>query len=105
MTKKIVLLDTIKQKNNYTFSIKWTDGTTDDFRLCELQRNCPCAGCVDESTGRRLSHLDAVPDHLTAIKIENVGRYALKIHFASGCSRGIYSFDFLRLLNRRLVPK
>lgn len=95
---KVVLLKNIVQKDNHTFSITWSDGSIDHFRLSELQKNCPCAGCVDEITGKRIANAQKVSDNVTALRIENVGHYALKVHFTTGCSRGIYSFDYLRRL-------
>jgi DUF971 family protein len=86
----------IWQKDNYTFSIEWNDGHTQDFRLCDLQRNCPCAHCTDEMTGKRLVNPNNVPDHVKAIVIRSIGRYGLRIQYTSGCSMGIYSFDRLR---------
>lgn len=86
----------IWQKDNYTFSIQWNDGLTQDFRLCDLQRNCPCAHCADEITGRCLLDPKTVSDDVKAIAIRSIGRYGLRIQFTSGCSTGIYSFDRLR---------
>lgn len=86
----------IWQKDNYTFSIQWNDGSTQDFRLCDLQRNCPCAHCNDEMTGKRLVDPKNVPQDLRAVAIRSMGRYGLRIQFTSGCSMGIYSFDRLR---------
>lgn len=92
----------IYQKNNHTFSILWSDGSLADYRLSDLQRRCPCAGCVDEVTGLRLSHAKPVDNDVKAITIKNVGRYALKIQFSEGCSTGIYSFDMLHNFNGAL---
>lgn len=86
----------IWQKDNYTFSIQWNDGSIQDFRLCDLQKQCPCAHCSDEITGQRLLDAQLIPDHVQALVIRNVGRYGLRIQFTSGCSTGIYSFDRLR---------
>lgn len=86
----------IWQKDNYTFSIQWNDGLTQDFLLCDLQRNCPCAHCTDEMTGKRLIDPKAIPNDVKAIVVRSVGRYGLRIQFTSGCSTGIYSFDRLR---------
>lgn len=91
-------IKTIQQRDNCSFSILWNDEKTSVFRLADLQRACPCAGCVDEITGRRRILAEDVPEALEAISIESVGRYALKIHFRSGCSRGIYHFNYLRQL-------
>lgn len=95
---KPIFISSIKQKDNYTFSVVWSDEVSQDFRLSHLQRNCPCAACVDEATGKRLVEANAIHDNVMAISIKSVGRYAIKIQYTNGCSAGIYSFDFLRQL-------
>lgn len=94
--KTSLFVTQIWQKNNHIFSIQWNDGLVQDFRLCDLQRNCPCAHCADEITGQRLLDPQTVSDDVRAVVIRSVGRYGLRIHFTSGCSTGIYSFDRLR---------
>jgi DUF971 family protein len=86
----------IRQESPQGFMIEWLDGKVDRYTLTELQKACPCAACVDESTGLRRIPAEEVPAHLSAIKIESVGRYALRVQFTSGCSRGIFGFDYLR---------
>jgi DUF971 family protein len=86
----------IWQKDNYTFSIEWNDQVIQEFRLSHLQKNCPCANCRDEVTGKSLVVEHAIPHDLRAVSIRSVGRYGLRVRFASGCSTGIYSFDYLR---------
>lgn len=86
----------IWQKDNHVFSIEWSDGAIQDFRLSDLQRKCPCAGCRDETTGKQLLDPRTVPDDVRAIAIRSVGRYGLRIQFTSGCSMGIYCFDQIR---------
>lgn len=85
----------IDQIDNHTFMIEWGDGLTKNYRLSDLQKNCPCANCVDENTGKRLN-TSFVKDDVKALNIMNVGRYALRIQFDSGCCRGIFGFDKLR---------
>ena len=97
-TRHLKEVEKIIQKDKHTFTVEWSDGLIVDFRLSDLQRLCPCAGCTDESTGKRLIDASAIADDLKASAIETVGRYALRINFNSGCSKGIYSFDFLRQL-------
>lgn len=84
----ISLVREVKQKDRHTLQIIWTDGTTNDYRLSDLQRGCPCAGCSEEKP-----HID---EAVTATRVTLVGRYALRIEFTSGCSHGIYEFDRLR---------
>lgn len=91
----------IFQKNNHNFVIEWSDGVAKEYRLSDLQQRCPCANCVDELTGKRKRDEKSVQDDVRAIRIVSVGRYALKIHFSSGCSTGIYSFDMLRELGKK----
>lgn len=93
------LIQTITQKDNHTFTIHWSNGKIMDFRLSELQKNCPCANCIDESTGQRMIDEKAIKNDVRAIKIFSVGRYAIRIQYTSGCSTGIYSFDMLQNMN------
>ena len=86
----------IYQKNDYVFTIEWLDGKVQDYQLSNLQKNCLCARCVDEHTGKRLSDPSLISNELTAKRIYNVGRYALKVEFSSGCSRGIFPYRWLK---------
>lgn len=96
-----ILVRSISQKDNHTFTIVWSDGKSCDYRLSDLQKCCPCANCIDEATGQRLLNESTVKSDVKAVRIANVGRYALRIHFTSGCSTGIYSFDLLRSMGKK----
>jgi DUF971 family protein len=96
MNNKIVLIRKIFQKDRYRFTIEWTDGKIIDYRLSDLQRHCSCAKCRDEKTGRYLVDPAAIDENVEAVQIESIGRYGLRIDFTSGCSKGIYSFVYLR---------
>lgn len=93
----------IWQKDNYSFSIEWNDGQVETFRLSDLQRNCPCANCTDENTGKVMVDPKSVDDQVRAVAIRSVGRYGLRIQFTSGCSTGIFTFDRLRALIHEVV--
>lgn len=94
--KNDIRIRKIWQKNNHEFSIEWNDGCVVDYCLSELQKNCPCAGCIDKASGNRLVNENPVKSDVRAIRIFSVGRYALRILFTSGCSNGIFDFNFLR---------
>lgn len=87
-----VLVREIRQNDNHSFSILWTDGREDVYRLADLQARCPCAACVEAGEGR--------PQNLevSAYRVKSVGRYALKVEFSSGCSNGIFDFNQLRAM-------
>lgn len=95
---KPVFVKQIKQKDNHTFTIAWSDGEMADYRLSELQKRCPCAGCNDEVTGKRLIDDSSLRVDVRAVRIVSVGRYALRVQFTSGCSMGIYEFDMIKNL-------
>lgn len=91
-----VFVKKIVQKDAHHFRIEWEDGYVQQFKLSDLQRNCPCASCIDEFTGQKLLDPNSVDDHVKATRLMNVGRYGLRVKFTSGCSMGIYSFNMLR---------
>lgn len=95
----LVLLKKIWQIDNHRFSIEWTDGHISTYRLSTLQKKCPCAGC---SEARKQGEIP-VDETVTALRINSVGRYALRIQFRRGCSAGIFDFSLLRQLDKELV--
>jgi len=96
MNANAFLIKTIAQKDNHIFTIEWADGIAHDYRLSSVQKQCPCAGCNDEITGKKLLDEKSIKEDVRAVRIVNVGRYALRIQFTLGCSNGIYGFDMLR---------
>ncbi len=94
-TYSTIKIKNINQVDQHTFSITWNDNIIGHYRLSELQKNCPCANCNDEQTGKKLIDSKTIDSNVSAKKISSVGRYALKIEFTSGCSTGIYEFDML----------
>jgi DUF971 family protein len=102
MKQPPVLIKKIYQKDNETFVIEWSDHLISDYRLSDLQQNCPCAQCYDPVTCKRINKAPNLDKNVRGVRIVNVGRYALRILFNSGCSKGIYSFAMLRQLAMRL---
>jgi DUF971 family protein len=87
----LVLVKELKQLSNTSFSILWSDDLSSVFTLSDLQKKCPCARC-QESKG-------VCEEDVKATKISSVGNYALRIDFTKGCSRGIFTFRFLRTIH------
>lgn len=96
MNDQTILIKRLQQKDNYTFTIEWSDGQVNDYRLSTLQQHCPCANCSDEATGKRRNDVKNLSENVRAQRIVSVGRYALRIYFTSGCSKGIFDFNLLR---------
>ncbi|MFI5399482.1 MAG: DUF971 domain-containing protein [SAR324 cluster bacterium] len=80
-------------------TVEWKDGVVSRFPLFELRDACPCAGCVDELTGRKTLDRKSIPADIHIKKCEYVGNYAIRIDWSDGHNSGIYSFRFLRDLH------
>lgn len=78
--------------------IRWGDGHVSEYPPRLLRTACPCAGCVDEMTGRRILRPESVPEDIHPVAIHYVGRYALRFDWSDGHTTGIYPFEQLRRL-------
>jgi len=83
--------------------IDWRDGHHSDYTLGYLRDECPCATCTGahgtepQKTNYRKQEL--FPMYKPSLKmnsVEEVGQYAIRIHWNDGHSTGIYSYDHLR---------
>lgn len=86
----------VVEESDNRISIEWSDGAETAFTAADLRRSCPCAGCIDEWTGKKTLNEAAVPDDIGFGHISIVGRYALNFHFTDGHETGIYSFAYLK---------
>ncbi len=91
-----VFVKKIQQESQDSFSIVWSDDTLDIYYLADLQQRCPCAACTVKEKKDKAATPVETKEKINAISIKNVGRYALKIQFTTGCSKGIYGFELLR---------
>jgi DUF971 family protein len=77
--------------------IEWDAvGHTGFFPARALRLACPCAGCVEEMSGRPLLDPGTVPAEIRPTSLALVGAYGLRIHWSDGHSTGIYTFEQLR---------
>ena len=76
--------------------IDWADGHSSAYEPRYLRLQCPCAACVEETSGRALIRPGAVPEDVMPVEIQYVGRYALLFHWSDGHATGIYPFSYLR---------
>ncbi|HYK91891.1 MAG TPA: gamma-butyrobetaine hydroxylase-like domain-containing protein [Acidobacteriota bacterium] len=86
----------VKRVTPVQTDVTWNDGHFSSYPSWYLRENCPCAGCVDEFTGRRRLDAGSIPSTLERVSIEVVGNYALQFTWSDGHSTGIYTFDHLR---------
>ncbi len=78
--------------------ISWDDNHRSLYPCSYLRLNCPCAGCQDEWTGKRLITLDKISPNIKPLQMVPVGRYGVRFQWNDTHQTGIYSFEHLRRL-------
>lgn len=91
-------LDDVRRVGDQELLFLWSDGKRQLLEYPALRLHCPCAGCVDEMTGRRLITPERIRPGIHATDWKPVGNYALQFRWSDGHQTGIYSFDYLRSL-------
>lgn len=86
----------IDRSSETEIRIRWADGHETVFPARRLRLACPCAGCVDETTGIRILDPDTVPVDVRALGARLVGRYGVEFDWSDGHRTGIYTFTGLR---------
>jgi DUF971 family protein len=85
--------------------IDWRDGHVSDYSLAYLRDNCPCASCTGSEGGtpQRTNYMNEDKNpfkmyqpKLKMLHCEEVGEYAIRIHWSDNHNTGIYSFRHLR---------
>ncbi len=93
----------IKVTEKKFLKIKWDDYSESKIELKYLRDECPCASCKGETillrSYRPPRPAILSPEMYLISSIEMVGDYAVQIKWKDGHNTGIYSWDYLRLLD------
>lgn len=77
--------------------IEWApDGGSERYPARALRLACPCAGCIDELSGRPLLDPSRVPADIRPTRLDLVGNYGVRVWWSDGHHAGIYTFEALR---------
>jgi DUF971 family protein len=76
--------------------IVWPGGVEATVPPARLRDLCPCAGCVEEGTGRKILDPATIPADIRPLALHAVGNYAVQIQWSDGHSTGIYTWQLLR---------
>jgi DUF971 family protein len=86
----------VEQGSDRLLKIIWNDGKEQSIDTVTMRRNCPCASCTDEMTGKRILDPKSVSESVRPVEVKSVGQYAINISFSDGHRTGFYSFSKLR---------
>lgn len=92
----------IDVKKDRGLTILWGDGATSYYSIAYLRKMSPSADMKQLREEMDKNPLTVLPSgmngqsQLTAIDVELVGHYAIKIKFSDGHETGIYSWKYLR---------
>ena len=79
-------------------TVRWDDGHVSVYPIKYLRAECSCAMCVNEITGARMLDPATIPEDITILGAEHVGRYGVKFTFSDRHDNGIYTWESLRAL-------
>lgn len=109
----LILLHLIENKIMKPISIKvnkgmleitWSNNTSSVLKLTYLRDECPCAGCKGETilfrTFKAAPKSPPTEDTYKIKSITPVGDYAIQIAWKDGHDTGIYSWDYLKELQK-----
>ena len=88
----------IRQIDESTLGITWTDGHESVYHVKKLREGCPCAHCIDEWSGKKKITPGSIPDTIRPINLKAVGLYALQFTWSDGHDTGLYPHSLLRKL-------
>ena len=76
--------------------IEWdTAGHEAFYPARALRLACPCAGCVEEISGRPLLDPATVAAGIKPLSLSLVGAYGIRVQWSDGHATGIYTFERL----------
>lgn len=94
--KQIKIIDKDK------LSLTWNDNTLSIISLKYLRDECPCAGCKGETilfkTFRPPKPTILSPEMYKIKSVDVVGEYAIQIAWKDGHNTGIYTWEYLKIL-------
>ena len=95
---------TIELKDKSFLKITWEEESKSKIDLKYLRDECPCATCKGETvllkTYRPPVKKMITPEMYMIKNIETVGEYAIQITWKDGHNTGIYTYDYLKELDK-----
>lgn len=100
MDVKSVLIS-LDREDTYCI-LEFSDNEKFELGYLEVRKNCQCAKCKPRQTNdqMKIEFFEEISRlMLVKPKVEQVGNYALRFEWPTGCSSGIHSFEHLRKIS------
>ena len=100
MDKSPVLVS-LERKDTYCI-LAFSDDNTYKLDYLEVRKNCQCAKCKPRQVNEQIKiefEEEISRMMLVKPKVEQVGNYAIRFEWPTGCSSGIHSFEHLRKIS------
>ena len=85
----------IIEESDSELTIAWSDGSETKFNAPDLRRACPCAGCVDEWTGKKTLDGGKIANDLISRRSRSSAATQLKRFISPRPDTGIFQLRFL----------
>jgi Mrp family chromosome partitioning ATPase/DUF971 family protein len=87
-------------ETNHKIVVKSKDSEDIVLDPALVRRNCRCALCVDELTGKQILKPEKIADSIRPVKISPRGNYAVSVVWSDSHASSIYTFDYLTKLSK-----
>ena len=77
--------------------VDWTDGHTSRLTFEHLRVECPCAECKGHTPDQ--AQVITGKEDVSIVDVAPVGNYAVQLHFSDGHNTGIFTWEYLRMLD------
>ena len=89
-------------KDERILELIWNTDDVSRLPFHAIRQSCRCAACVDEFTGRQILDPQSVDETIFPQDVALTGNYAIKFRWSDTHDSGLFTWDHLRTIARRL---